>query len=135
MISKHFKIHELVPKNTFEQHNLRAWRFIDERLIKTIDKLRELFPEGTITINNYFWGGDRNWSGLRTPDSKYYSSSSMHTLGKAVDCIFSHYSTDTVRTYILEHPGEFPYIKGIELGVGWLHIDVRNEDQLMKFTG
>ena len=78
-----------------------------------------------MTINNYMWGGDRGWSGLRTKDSSYYSPTSQHSLGKAIDCIFSAYDVEEVRQYILNNPDEFPHIGGIELNVSWLHLDVR----------
>lgn len=133
MKSKHFKIHELVPKHIYKKYGKRAWKFIDEKLILTIDALKDKFPDGSMTINNYKWKGDRHWSGLRTPESSWYSETSMHSFGKAVDAVFSKYTTDEVRNYILNNPSEFPYIKGIELGVSWLHIDVRNEDKLVQF--
>ena len=135
MKSKHFKIHELVPKHIYEKHGERSWKFIDERLIKTIDKLKEHFNNGTMTINNYHWGGNREWSGLRTPQSPQYSETSQHSLGNAIDAVFSDYTAQEVRNYIIDNPHEFEYIKGIELGVSWLHIDVRNEDRVVLFRG
>ena len=133
MESKYFEIHELVPKHIFDKYGEKAWRFVDASLINTIDSLKTHFKNGTITINNYYWGGDRHWSGLRTPASPYYSETSMHSFGKAVDIIFSEYDVDEVRKYIINKPYFFPFVKGIELDVTWLHIDVRNVDNLVKF--
>ena len=133
MKSKYFEIHELVPPHLFEKRGEGCWRFIDERLIATIDTLKEHFSSGTMTINNYKWGGDREWSGLRTSQSPDYSPTSMHSFGKAIDCIFSHYSAEEVRLYILSNKGFFPYIRGMEDTVSWLHVDVRNEDELKLF--
>lgn len=134
MISKYFKLHELLPRHLYAKFGEDGWKFIDERLIATIDVLKEHFPSGTITINNYYWGGSRQWSGLRTPRSlKYYNETSFHSQGKAVDMLFSDYGSDQVRQYIRLNPGFFPYIKGMEEGVGWVHIDVRNEDSMVLF--
>ena len=133
MKSKYFEIHELVPKHMYNMRGNNNWRFIDERLIATIDTLKEHFSSGTMTINNYKWGGDREWSGLRTSQSPDYSPTSMHSFGKAIDCIFSHYSAEEVRLYILSNKGFFPYIRGMEDTVSWLHVDVRNEDELKLF--
>ena len=133
MTSKYFEIHELVPPHLFEKRGEGCWRFIDERLIATIDTLKEHFSSGTMTINNYKWGGDRVASGLRTPISQYYSETSMHSFGRAVDCIFSNYTAEEVRRYISQHPSFFPYAKGLEDTVPWLHVDVRNEDELKLF--
>jgi len=133
--SKHFKIQELVSK---ELYNLVKedilWNLFDERLLETIDTLKDKFPEGSISINNWLWGGDRNQSGLRTKNSKYYSPTSQHSIGRAVDCIFSDYNVDSVRQYIINNPEDFPYIKGIELDVSWLHCDVRLRDKVLLFS-
>ena len=133
MKSKHFKIHELVPKKMYEKYGEKAWRYVDVRLIESIDKLKEHFNLGTMTINNYFWGGSREWSGIRTPDSNYYSYGSQHSYANALDIVFSEYSAEEVRNYIIYNPHEFPYIKGLELGVSWVHLDVRNEDEIVFF--
>lgn len=133
MKSKYFKIQELVSKETYNVRGERAWQLIDPYLIMTIDKLKEVFPKGTITINNWLWSGNRNESGLRVYGMKHYSPYSMHSFGKAADAVFSHYKTEEVRQYIIDNPKEFPYIKGIELGVSWLHIDTRNLDEVLAF--
>lgn len=134
MKSKYFKIHELVPEHIFIKYGESAWRFIDSRLIESIDTIKERFPNGTITINNYKWKGNRKWSGLRTPDSPYYSETSIHSLGGAIDAIFSAYNIETIRQDIRRNPKVYPHIKGIEDGVSWLHIDTRNEDKLVIFN-
>jgi len=131
--SKYFKIHELVPKKMYEKYGEKAWRYVDVRLIQSIDKLKEHFNLGTMTINNYFWGGDREWSGIRTPESPYYSYGSQHSYANAFDIVFSDYSAEEVRNYIIDNQHEFPHIKGLELGVSWVHLDVRNEDELVLF--
>ena len=133
MKSKHFKIHELVPEHIFKKYGEKAWKFINKDLIITIDLLKEHFNLGTMTINNYYWGGKRHWSGLRTPQSPDYSETSQHSLGNATDSIFSHYTAAEVRNYIINNPHEFEYIKGLELGVSWLHVDTRNEEHLVTF--
>ncbi len=133
MKSKSFKIHELVPRKMYNQYGEKAWRYVDVRLIETIDKLKEIFNQGTMTINNYGFGGNREWSGIRTPDSKWYSYGSQHSFANAFDIVFSAYEADVVRQYIIDNPEEFPHIKGIEMGISWVHIDVRNEDEVQLF--
>jgi len=132
--SIHFRIEELVSEELFNLVKTdKLWDLFDERLLDTIDALKEKFPEGSMTINNWLWGGDRDQSGLRTKNSKYYSPTSQHSIGKAIDCIFSKYRTDSVRQYIINNPDEFPYIKGIELDVSWCHFDVRSRDEVLLF--
>ena len=76
---KHFKAHELVPPAIYDKFGERSFMFLDDRLLKLCDALREEF--GSATINNYKWGGDRVASGLRSPDSPYYSPTSQHSFG------------------------------------------------------
>ena len=134
MRSKHFKLPELVPLNLFNSvHEELLWKMLDPKLIESVDAIKEKFPKGTMTINNYFWGGDRGWSGIRTKESPWYSPTSQHSIGKAIDAVFSEYSTEEVRQYIIDNPEEFPHIKGIEIEVSWLHVDVRSSDKVRLF--
>ena len=130
---KYFAIHELVPKDVYEKYGETSWKLMDDRILITIDKLR--YRYGKMTINNYYWGGDRQWSGLRTPDSPYYSFTSQHSYGRAVDIIFKEVSTEEVRNDLLNNPNEdtFKLITAVELDVSWLHIDVRNVKRLFTF--
>jgi len=126
MKSTKFKIYELVPVKLYNMvHEDVLWQMFDPRLLETVDTIKEKFSKGTMVINSYKWGGSRGWSGLRTKDSSYYSPTSQHSLGKAIDAVFSMYDVNEIRQYILDNPEEFPHIGGIELNVDWLHIDVR----------
>ena len=137
MRSKYFQIHEIVPANLFNLvHEDLLWRMIDDRLVETIDTIKEKFPNGSMTINNYKWNGSRGWSGIRTTDSPWYSKGSQHTLGMAIDAVFSKYSTDEVRNYIVANPKEFPHIRRIEAGVDWLHFDMKEtgKEEIVTFN-
>jgi hypothetical protein len=128
---KNFTIEELVPQYVYIQRGEKAWELLDEKMLRTLDRLRDHF--GRMKINDWVWSGERQWSGLRTPDSPFYSPYSQHTFGRAFDILFLDAETDEVRGYILEHPGEFPEIGGVELGVSWLHIDGRNHAGIKTF--
>lgn len=131
--SKYFRLEELVPESLFKKYGEKCWDFLDPRLLESIDTIKERFPKGTITINNWLWNGNRNWSGIRTEDSPYYSFSSMHSWGKAVDMIFKSYTPDEVRQDIIDNPELYPHIKGLEMNISWVHIDVRSRTELLKF--
>ena len=130
---KYFKIHELVPKQVFEDRGEKAWELLDERLLITLDRLRNRY--GRMTVNNYYWGGGREWSGLRTPDSPYYSKYSQHSFGRGADSLFKDVTVDEVRQDILNNPDDpcFEFINSLELGVNWLHFDVRNCDRVKTY--
>lgn len=130
---KHFAIHELVPPQVYRDRGDAAWQLLDERLLRTLDALRERY--GQMFVNNYEFGGEREWSGLRTADSPYYSPYSQHSFGRAADCLFSQVTVDQVRNEIMANPSasDFILIGSVELGVSWLHFDVRNCDRIMTY--
>jgi len=133
MIGKNFVIQEFVDKATYERFGDKSEWFIDPRVFKIAQLVRDLF--GPVTINNWHAGGPRQWSGLRTGNSKYYTTYSQHSFGRAIDMNFKDAEIKEVTKYILDN--EFTFRKlglgGIELDKTWLHLDVRNSDELIKF--
>lgn len=133
---KHFKIYELVDKKTFETTpEWKLWVAFDDRLLKLIDFLREEFGV-SITINSWKWGGDRQWSGLRTSASKWYSPWSQHSFGRAVDMRFKGITAPEIRKQLKEMmvQGKLDHIttsitceenKG-GVPISWVHLDVRS---------
>jgi hypothetical protein len=108
---------------------------LDIRLLTLIDALRVKY--GSATINNWASGGDRLWSGLRTPESPDYSPYSQHTFGRAVDMLFSKVKASKIRRdfkeglwddWLVEHNIQVTF----EDGVSWLHVDVRNSIELVS---
>ena len=130
---EHFAIHELVPPHVFAERGEKAWELLDERLLISLDLLRNRF--GPMTVNNYYWGKDREWSGLRTSDSPYYSRYSQHSFGRAADCLFANKTAEEVRKEIINNPNnaDFELIGSLELGVSWLHFDVRNCERIKTY--
>lgn len=130
----HFEIHELVPRHIYKLRGEKAWQLLDDRLLLTLDLLRERF--GNMIVNNWKWGGDREWSGLRTPESPYYSPTSQHTFGRAADIIFKEVSAAAVRGEILRAVNDpiFNSIRSIEMDVSWLHFDVRNCSRILTYS-
>jgi len=134
--SEYFEIHELVPELMYHQIKEEVlWRLIPINLIHTIDAIKFHYPNGHMTINNYEWGGDRHWSGLRLAGQPFYSSTSQHSYLRATDSIFNKYNVSDIRRYIIKNPKQFPYIGGLELNVSWLHTDIRPRihDRILTF--
>lgn len=123
-----------MPQHVFEARGEKAIELMDSRIVETADTLKEYFPKGTITINNWLWGGARNWSGLRTPGSPYYRPYSQHSFGRAIDALFSDYDIAEIRKFIRDNPDKFPYINFIEMNVSWLHADCRNCKRITAWT-
>lgn len=129
--SKHFKIHELVPRELFELlHEDALWKLFDRNYIDGIDYLKEKFPEGQMTINNWFWREDgelaRKESGIRIKTDTHYSERSQHSIGSAVDFQLNAYANDEVFR-ILEKDREirkyFTRIEHIQDAPTWIHLD------------
>lgn len=129
----HFKIHELVDPDTYAKRGEKAWELLDDRLLITLDRLRDRY--GMMTINNWKWDGDRQWSGLRTADSPWFSTYSQHSFGRAADIIFGNTTAEKVRQDILADPdhSDFEFINSLELDVSWCHLDVRNTKRIKAF--
>lgn len=106
-VSKNFYADEFLPKELYLDL-LKKGRIdiilllIDSRILAATQYERDLFgPTYINTWCNGYDGGIRNWSGLRTPNSPYYSQYSMHT-GKcmAVDTVSPKASAEEKREHI-----------------------------------
>lgn len=127
---RHFAPHELLPGLSGDETwasldpTLRAK--LDDRLLETCDDVRDLL--GTpCTINDYARGGKCQWCGLRTPECTIGAPKSQHRLGRAADLHPRGMDAEMARTIVRNAvaAGKLPHLGGVELGVSWLHIDVR----------
>ena len=124
-LTKNFYLDEYIPKDLYLKYKNKPHiliGLIDKRLVEADQLLREHF--GPININTWFSGGNRNWSGIRTTESSYYSQTSQHSFGRASDKIFSKVTAEEVRNYIKKHWQKLG-ITCIEANVNWVHSDVR----------
>jgi hypothetical protein len=138
---KHFILEEFIDKETFE--NIPEWKLwfaMDERILRIADILREDLGV-SVNINNWKWGRNRQWAGIRPYGTKYYSQWSQHSYGRALDMLFKGIPSVEVRKRIKElmEQGKF---KGITKSItceetakyrdhktsplSWVHLDVRN---------
>ena len=124
-LSNHLFLDEYIPESLYRQYEKRPHilvGLIDRWLVDADRKLREQF--GPVTINNWWHGGDRQWSGLRVPGSPYYSPTSQHSFGRASDKLFANAPAEEVRKYIQANWRQLG-ITCIEAGVSWVHSDLR----------
>lgn len=136
---KYFRIEELVPQDLFEQYRdkqHRLWQLFDVRALMTLDALRDRL--GSITVNNWFWGGRRIFSGWRPFDCPEGAALSQHKWGRGFDCKFKEHSAQSVRKELYQADGSgrqfgMPHFANITCiedfpGMSWFHFDVRNHD-------
>ncbi|MCG7915920.1 MAG: hypothetical protein JAY71_18800 [Candidatus Thiodiazotropha weberae] len=131
-IPKHFRPEELVPPAVFSERGDLCLTLIDERVLRTLDRLRDSF--GIITINDWLWGGNFTESGLRVPDSDCYSCYSQHTFGRAMDCKMKYIDAESARQSIIKSKALFPFISFLETDIDWLHFDVRNCQRIQLWS-
>jgi len=117
--AKHFDIRELVPKHVYDDRGIKAWRLLDPKLITTLDALREAY--GPMTVNNWHWGGNAQWRGLRTSQSPIGSQYSQHRYGRAADVTFRDRISASIRFEIMDNPELFPFITELETDIKWFH--------------
>lgn len=130
---KHFATYELVPPETYSKWGEASLMFMDDRILMNADALRERY--GSITVNDWYWGGNNQWRGLRTESSPYGTQYSQHRFGRAIDHIFHKVTAEEVRQDILQQTNLFPLVMSMELGTSWAHFDVRNCDRIKTFNG
>lgn len=130
---------QVLPEHLFRKNGIVSLRLMDERVLQTIDMLR-FHLNVPLTVNNWQWGGNRNWSGFR--DVKYFkttadylNSESQHIFGRGLDFINRKMVAHEVRKFIIENKHLFPYITFLEVGplkgkteereMTWVHFDCR----------
>lgn len=131
-LPRYFKPEELVPPEIFAARKDKSFELIDERVLITLDQLREAY--GPCTINDWSWGGRFEQSGLRTTDAPEYSPTSQHSFGRAMDCKFKTVSAAIVRQQVIVNKPLFPYITFLENDVEWFHFDVRNGERIVLWS-
>lgn len=126
-IKEYFNIQELVGRRAYKRFGIRAWRFLDYRLLYALLIIREGLDK-PITINH----GRAQQRGLRTivqqmiknyfyKDRLYLSA---HLFGKAVDFDVKGMQAQSVRDWIVDNEKLFPFKIRLEDKVTWVHLDV-----------
>lgn len=128
-IPKHFDLFEWLPESFYldniAHYGDMLWVMFDDRLLWTYDQLRKRY--GTITLNDWYWGGTNQYRGWRPFDCPIGARLSQHKWGRAGDGVFLQPAEETRQDIMKnQNDDEFQYIVVIEDSVDWLHIDCRN---------
>lgn len=144
--SKHFLLEELTPPGH------QSWVLLTDGLVDLLDEAHELleahYERDGVTfvmeVNTWKWGGKFKMRGWRPRVCATGAQNSQHKLGCAADFeaftrtagVRTEIPPDDIRALLRKWKaeGKLKHLGGMELGVGWVHIDSRNHDRLIEFS-
>ena len=141
--SKHFSLDELVCEHVYNHYGKTAWEFFDQRLLITLDVIRERLNK-PIYVNNWQIHGDFDERGFRClrcdlvkkaiEDNRMYVS--PHMTGQGADFDVKGLDAEEVRQWLVAKQNLLPYSIRLEAGVNWVHLDTRdhNEGKIFIFN-
>lgn len=148
MICKHFSIEELTPPGH------QNWALLHEHLPATADELHELISaqyaksghKVVLLANTWKNGGKFKHRGWRPQDCATGSQNSYHKKGMALDFeaflvnVTTGESSEIPPEEIRDHirrwklrEGKLEHLGGLEVGISWIHFDLRPIDGLVQF--
>lgn len=127
---QYFHISELVCKHVYDKFGERAFLFLDEKAVVTLDTIRRMIGK-PITVNNWYDGGDYDERGLRCIQCPIVKQKclnnqvylSAHILGRAFDFDVEDMTAGEVRLWIAVNKAMLPYNIRLENDVSWCHMD------------
>lgn len=135
-VSKDFHNYEFVPPDVYYQFGDNSIWFIDKRIIRICQWLRD-YTGNSIIINDWYWGGGYQESGFRSINTSTGASLSQHKFGRAVDIKVDDMDPEEVRNIIRNN-----YVKLKRIGLStiekntptWIHLDIRwsNKSELFE---
>jgi hypothetical protein len=141
---KHFKIFELTDPVIYKANGENAFAFFTEEIKQSIDAIREFFDR-PVTVNNWIWGGQFQWRGLRSSMCNVGSLKSQHRivdtrLCNAIDFDVKDLTAEQVRQEILNNQNipSLRFITRMEKDVNWVHIDCKpldGQERIYMFRG
>jgi len=128
-IPKYFKAHELVPKEVYNLFidETMIFGIFDENALRILDLIREWANAG-LTVNNWFWNGNRNECGFRPHNTTTGAAKSAHKYGKGFDVVSPKLTTAQLWALIDKNASKLPCKIRIEKTsdgkpISWLHFD------------
>jgi hypothetical protein len=133
---KYFSLDELVCEDVYNTYGQTAWEFFDQRLLITLDSVRERLGK-PIYINDWQIHGSQSQSGYRClrceivkdKIAKNEMYCSAHLTGQAVDFSVLGMTAEEVRQYIIKNVNLWPYPIRLEADVAWIHLDTRDHNE------
>lgn len=129
-----FIVEEFVDPKTYAKQGDKSILKMDIRMLRLAEWLRK--KTGTpITINDWKWGGQYQWSALRTGESGY-SNYSAHMVGMGIDFKSKSHSPSELQQLVIdnwEEVKEYTGLNGLRMEhtdatPTWCHMDSFQDD-------
>lgn len=149
-ISEHFDIREFVPASIWNTYGANSTWFINKKLVDIaefyklffLEQFRIMYPDVVdvlIVVNDYMYGGKKQYSGFRPPNVNVGVDLSDHKRADAFDCeIYIVFKNGTKKEvdYVVVHQiiqknerlflsKGVTAIEDVSIATGWLHTSVR----------
>lgn len=129
----YFTLDELVCPHVYEKFGEIAWQFFDQRLLITLDLLREKLNK-PIFVNDWQVHGKFDERGFRCLKCSIVQDHIMtntdyvspHMTGQGVDFDMQGLISSEVRKWLLKNKNLLPYPIRLENNVSWVHLDTRD---------
>jgi len=141
---RHFILQEIVCQHIYNAFGDQAWSFFDDRILHTLDYLRDIWNK-PIYVNNWDTGGKFDERGYRCIKCSIVQDAikhdvlyaSAHTRAQAVDFTVEGMNVIQVRQWLIGNPSLLPYPIRLEKNAPtWNHLDVcnRGRDKVELFN-
>jgi len=135
-IPTYFTLDELVCPHVYDKFGETAWQFFDQRLLITIDLLRERLNK-PIFVNDWQVHGRFDERGFRCIQCELVKKAitenrlyvSPHMTGQGVDFDVQGMLAEEVRVWIAQNKNILPYPIRLANGVSWVHLDTRDAEK------
>ena len=126
-----FGIKELVSKSVYDKFGEQSWQFLDSRLLKNIQYIREKTGL-SVLVNNYGKGLEFRGFDPKKDYGGYRENCSQHTMGRALDFNIANWTTLQTHAWIKANYLSFPEpcitLENPTDTASWTHMDVRYRD-------
>jgi hypothetical protein len=132
-LTKNISLQEIVPRSIYNEYGQKAVRFFSPGIIQGAQWIIDRHCIDKITINDWFFGGNRTQSGLRVEGQQYYREGfGAHDNGNALDMVsyndnwletLRKIHVDAIENPLLYQDNGIWRIEVLELANTWLHID------------
>ena len=130
---KYFSLDELICPHVYDKFGDIAWQFLDQRLLITLDVIREKLNK-PIFINDWQVHGNFDERGFRCIQCELVKKAikeerlyvSPHMTGQGADFDVEGMTAAEVRLWLAKNERLLPYPIRLESNVNWIHLDTRD---------